>query len=370
MKRLEEELEKYGQSDYYAFHMPGHKRQMSDAAIAHPFSIDITEIDGFDNLHHATAILQDAQEEAAEFYGVQESIFSVNGSTAALLSVVSAAVRRGGKILMARNCHKAVYHAVYLRDLEAKYLYPKWELQTAMVNGPIRPADVELALEADVDIQAVLITSPTYDGVVSDVAAIAAIAHRYGVPLLVDEAHGAHFGLHPYFPVSAVKLGADVVVQSLHKTLPALTQTAILHRCSDRVSSEALHRFMGIYQTSSPSYVLMSSITSCIHVMKDQGNVLFGNYVNLLQTCRERLKELKRIHLVEAEIMDPSKLVLSVENLSMTGSQLYTILLEKYHLQMEMEAPGYVLALTSVGDTEEGFMRLCAALEEIDRNED
>ena len=254
---LYDRLLQYQSSEMYPFHMPGHKRRKDD--FANPFFIDITEIEGFDNLHHAEGILKDAQDRAAALYHSEETYFLVNGSTCGILAAVSACTARGGKILMARNCHKAAYHAAYLRGLDIEYLYPEKE-DIFGINGGIHEDIVEKALEEFQDIQAVMITSPTYDGVVSNVEKIAQIVHRKGIPLIVDEAHGAHFGFHEYFPKSSVEMGADLVIHSLHKTLPSLTQTALLHVNGNRVDRECLRKFLDIYQTSSPSYVFMAGM--------------------------------------------------------------------------------------------------------------
>lgn len=374
MAQLYKKLEAYSKTDFYPFHMPGHKRNIESTDGRLPFEQDITEIDGFDNLHHAEEILLDAQKTVAEVYGTMESFYSVNGSTAGLLSAVSAAVKKGGKMLVARNCHKAVYHAMYLRDIHPIYLYPpmhpKWG-----INGGILPEDVEKGLEENPDVQAVLITSPTYDGVVSDVEKIAEIAHKYGVPLIVDEAHGAHFAFSDYFPVSAAELGADVVIQSFHKTLPSMTQTAVLHRCSDRISRELLTRFLGIYQTSSPSYVLMASMDACMEKLKKDGKEMFRNYTEMLEKARVRLAECKNLQLIPETISgeygifdyDRSKILISTCETSVSGNTLSEVLRDDYHLEMEMAAENYITALTAVGDTEEGFQRLCEAVLEIDR---
>ena len=202
MKRLYKELEDYSHKDYYPFHMPGHKRNPFSVDGEFPFERDITEIEDFDNLHHPEGIIKEAQEAAARLYHVKESFYSVNGSTAALLAAISASVKKGGQILMARNCHKSVYHALYLRDLHPTYIYPQL-YENLGISGGISPSRVERALEENKEIEAVLITSPTYDGVVSDIRGIAEIAHQYNIPLIVDEAHGAHFRFSDYFPVSA-----------------------------------------------------------------------------------------------------------------------------------------------------------------------
>lgn len=375
MERLYRKLEEYSRADYYPFHMPGHKRNSASVRGEFPLERDITEIEGFDNLHHPEDLLLEAQQNVAKLYGTRESFYSVNGSTAALLAAISAAVPRNGQILVARNCHKAVYHAIYLRNLKPAYIYPQMDSEW-WINGGIFPDKVERCLAENPEIQAVLITSPTYDGVVSDVKEIAEIAHKYGVPLIVDEAHGAHFHFSNYFPTSAAELGADLVIQSFHKTLPAMTQTAVLHNCSDRVDSRLIRRFMGIYQSSSPSYILMASMDACMEKMSSDGNEMFREFTKILEKTRRRLSECKYIRLVSPEIgtagvfdYDRSKLLFSTRYASMTGSELAQILLEKYHIQVEMETEHYVLALAAVGDSEEGFERLCQAIEEIDQEE-
>ena len=375
MERLYKKLESYAQSDYYPFHMPGHKRNRASSADDFLFERDITEISGFDNLHHAEGILKEAQEYAAQIYGTKKCFFSVNGSTAALLAAVSASVNKGGKILVARNCHKAVYHALYLRELQPVYIYPH-EDQRLGINGGISPERVERYLEENTDVQAFLLTSPTYDGVVSDIKTIAEVVHRHKIPLIVDEAHGAHLHYSKYFPVSAADLGADIVIQSFHKTLPSMTQTAVLHICSDMADVEKIKRFMGIYQTSSPSYILMASMDACMDTMASDGNQMFRDFTKILEQTRKRLSKCKYIRLAEPVKgengvfdYDRSKLIFSTRYSLMSGSDLYHILLDRYHIQMEMESEKYALAIAAVGDREEGFERLCQAIEELDQEQ-
>ena len=376
MKRLYKKLEEYAKTDYYPFHMPGHKRNPLSVAGDFPVERDITEIHGFDNLHHPEGIIREAEEAAASLYGTKESFYSVNGSTAAILSAVSAAVKKEGHILIARNCHKAVYHAAYLRGLKVSCIYPREDSEPG-INGGISPEDVENCLDSGKDIEAVLITSPTYDGVVSDVKGIAETVHRFGIPLIVDEAHGAHFPFSGYFPESSLDLGADIVIHSVHKTLPSMTQTALLHRCTDRVDRDLLVRFMGIYQSSSPSYILMAGIDACMDMISKNGERMFREYTENLEHVRKRLSGCGCIRLITPEKnrekgifdYDRSKILLSTVHSSLNGRQLHRILREEFHLEMEMEAENYVLALTSPGDTKEGFDRLLKAVEEIDRRE-
>lgn len=394
---LLERLTEYVGSDAYPFHMPGHKRREIPDGIPggfpDPYGIDITEIDGFDNLHHAEGILKDAMDEAAAIYGTDRSWYLVNGSTCGILSAVFAATENGGKILTARNCHKAVYHAICLNRLEAEYLYPE-EITEFRINGGIRAEDVRKALEKDAmrcagnsgdvrgkitKIQAVLITSPTYEGVVSDIRAIADAAHEYGIPLIVDEAHGAHLEYADQchsFPKSALEYGADIVIQSLHKTLPCFTQTAILHVKGKLVDQDRISRYLSMFQTSSPSYLFMAGMERCIRYMDGDGRNEMIRYEKRLERFMERMEGLQVLEVLDREICgkyrtvagwDPSKIVVSTMRAEdFHGEELAETLRRKYHLEMEMTAPEYVIAMTSLMDTEEGFERLGTALLEID----
>ena len=368
MKRLSDALADLSVSDIYPFHMPGHKRNKRFSSWGLPFERDITEIDGFDDLHHPEGILLDSQKRLSELFGTKKSYYCVNGSTGAILAAVSACVQKNGKMLMARNCHKSVYHAVCLRDLEPVYLLPDTD-PVYMLNGDIRPEQVNRALTEHPDLQAVLITSPTYDGVVSDIRTIAQVVHRRGIPLIVDEAHGAHFHFSSFFPDSAVDLGADLVIQSFHKTLPALTQTAVLHVCSDRICLPLLERFLSFYQTSSPSYILMDSLDRCVRFLEEEGAEVFEEYTVLLQKTRERLQRCRHLELLCVKNCfdtDLSRLILSGLSYGWSGSKVAACLRKEFRIEPEMVTPEVVLALSTVGDSREGFERLCRAVEEMD----
>lgn len=367
---LAERLQAYAASDMYPFHMPGHKRRM--ALPTNAYQLDITEIDGFDNLHHAQGILKEEQQRYADMVGAQRTFFLVNGSSCGILAAISAAVPRGGKLLLARNSHKAAYHALEMCGLHAAYVYPA--IAACDIQGAISPQEIAQALQKDPSIQAVYVTSPTYDGVVSDIEAIAQIAHQYGLPLIVDEAHGAHFGLHLSFPRSAVSCGADVVIQSVHKTLPAFTQSAVLHVCSARVLAERLEHFLAIYESSSPSYVLMAGMSRLMPFLNENGTALFSELRVQLDLFYEKTSILQHLHVITAQdfdahtafARDDSKILISTNASNINGKQLYERLLEEYRLQLEMYSGEYVTALCSLMDTAEGFARLAEALLEID----
>ena len=363
-----QQLISYGESDVYPFHMPGHKRRA--LPFPNPYTIDITEIDGFDNLHHAGGLIREAEERAAKLYGADRSYYLVNGSTCGLLAAICAAARRGDKVLAARNCHKAVYHAVSMQGLSVEFLYPA--ITRGDLQGQITAAQGEEALTKHPDIAVVILTSPTYEGIVSDVAAIAACCHAHGAALIVDEAHGAHFGFGAGFPENAVRLGADAVIMSLHKTLPSFTQTALLHCNGGRIDTERVARYLGVYETSSPSYLFMAGMDACIDLIREQGAELFAQYRRRLDAFYRDTADLTQLHVMRREDLckeeaydwDDSKLMIYAG--TMGGEALHQELLGHYHLQMEMVSADYVLGMTSLMDTDEGMRRLVTALHEID----
>ncbi len=375
---LLKKLMEYGESDYYPFHMPGHKRQYHGSFaidFPNPFSIDITEIDGFDNLHHPEGILKESMEWASRVYGSCRTYYLVNGSSSGILSAISGTVSRGGTILMSRNCHKSAFHGVFLNQLRAEYIYPQI-IPEFGIQGGLLPEKMEEMLMSHREIQAVFLVSPTYDGIVSDIRAIAEVVHKFRLPLIVDEAHGAHFsfGREGEFPVSALELGADVVIQSLHKTLPSFTQTAVMHVKEGFVDMGRLDRYVHMYQTSSPSYVLMAGIEGCIRYMAGEGLEQMRLFSHKIGEVRKVLSGMKHLRLLTDQEkglngiydMDLSKIIISTRGTGKSGAWLDDRLRKDYHLEMEMYGSDYVTAITTLADTQEGLERLCKALLHID----
>jgi len=363
------QLTEYGSADIYPYHMPGHKRRSMEGFPREITGIDITEISGFDNLHQPEGVLLEAQIRAAAAYGAEESFYLINGSSCGILSAVSAAVPIGGHLLIARNCHKSVYHAAYLRQLKLSYIYPEISSEFDICEA-VTATQIEKRLQADSSIQAVLIVSPTYEGRIADVEAIAKVVHARGIPLIVDEAHGAHLGFENSFAKNSSRLGADLVINSTHKTLQAMTQTALLHCNGCLVDREALKRFLRIYQSSSPSYVLMASIDHAVQTAVTGGEA-FGKFREMWMALLQQLGNLKKIRVLPdwntaTDVHDVGKLILSVKNTNVSGKELMDILREKYQLEMEMACETYVLAMFTVADVYEGYERLIQALTEVD----
>lgn len=369
--KLYRSLTDYVKTDIYPFHMPGHKRQFSGL-----YAMDITEIEGFDNLHHPEGILKESMEWAASVYGADQTYYLVNGSTCGILSAIGGLVPEYGTILMSRNCHKAAYHGAILNHLKVIYVYPQCMEEYGFQCG-LSPEKIDELLRENPEISAVLIVSPTYEGIVSDVGAISEICHQHQVPLIVDEAHGAHFPFGDPFPESALDRGADVVIQSVHKTLPCLTQSAILHIKGPYVDRKRLERYLQVYQSSSPSYLLMAGIERGIWWMEqEEGKRKRKEFSFWLQKLRQELETMNNLKLFGSDErgnqniydIDTSKMIISTRKTSITGKNLSERLRREYHLELEMAAMDYVIAMTTVMDTKEGLNRLGEALLSIDKN--
>ena len=330
--------------DKYPFHMQGHKRNPEFDITGS--EIDITEIEGFDNLHSPDGLILDIEKRLQSHYKSKKSFLLVNGSTVGILSAIFAVCNEGDKIIIARNCHKSVYNACVLLKLKVVYLEPEFDSVNQCYTG-IMQDKVDEVTQRHSDAKAIVITNPTYEGRMSNIKA--------DIPLIVDAAHGAHLGLgnFPAYPKGSI------VISSLHKTLPALTQTAVLNIYDDKFTARA-KRYLDILETSSPSYILMSSVSKCLDIIENKE--LFNEYYKRLTDFRQI--DLYSLHLKYSD--DISKLVISTENTSMSGTELADILRNRYLIEPEMASLNYIVLMTSVGDTAEGFDRLQKALLEID----
>ena len=386
-KSIFEALEELYASDAYPFHMPGHKRNMENYPLERACQMDITEIDGFDNLHDPQGLILDSMNRAKRLYNTKETFFLVNGSTAGILTAVHACVKRRGKILISRNSHKSVYNAAALLGLEVVCLYPQ-QLEDWNLAAGLSVEEVKRGLEENPDAQAILVTSPTYDGFVSPIKEIADLAHKAGIPLIVDEAHGAHFPFSEKLPESALTQGADLVVQSLHKTMPALTQTALLHLQGNLVQLRAVKRYLSIFQSSSPSYLLMGGIDYCIRLVEEKKDELWTDILQQADRFFLKTRNLKHIQVwcgnrgneellslqggnKAQQLKDPLKLIIAPgaalkAGRPYTGVELYQELSDIWQLQMEMMAPTYVLGILTCMDRPSGLERLEKALLKID----
>lgn len=340
--RLEDKLKEL---DTYPFHMPGHKRNKKFGIT--DSEIDITEIDGFDNLHCPKGVIADIEKDLEKIYKSKKSLISVNGSSMGIMSAIFAVCNRGDKIIVARNCHKSVFNACMLLELKIIYIEPDYD----STNGyymRLSQETADKAIRENPDAKAMIITSPTYEGFISEI--------ECDIPLIIDAAHGAHLGLG-YFPKYP---SGDIVISSLHKTLLSLTQTAVINIYSEKLI-EKVKRFNDIFQTTSPSYVLMNSISICAdYVLKNRRDFCVF-YENL---CDLRLADTDNLRIMYTD--DISKIIVSTAGTDISGNDLAEILRDKYKIEVEAYYKTYVLLMTSVADEKERLEYLKKTLEEID----
>ena len=326
--------------------MPGHKRNKKFNILGS--EIDITEIVGYDNLHVPCGIIKEVEQELQDIYKSKTTFISVNGSSAGILASIFALCKTGDEIIVARNCHKSVYNACMLLKLKVTYIEPEFDYTNGYYTR-IKQDTVNKALNKCKKAKAVVITSPTYEGYISEI--------KCDIPLIIDAAHGAHLGIS-YFP--AYPKG-DIVISSLHKTLPALTQCAIINVYNERYTN-SIKRFIGIFQTTSPSYVLMNSIAKCVDYIKNNRRDFGLFYENV---CNLRLANTDNLRIKFND--DCSKIILSTANTNINGTELAEILRTEYKIEPEMVSTNYVLLMTTIGDEKNELQRLKKAIEEIDK---
>ncbi len=365
--------DKLRSADRLPMHMPGHKRNTDLAPYLEALGagMDITEIDGYDNLHEPEGMIAECMERAASLWGSRKAHLLINGSTCGILAAIRTLTHRGDKVLVTRGAHKSVFHAIELCGLEPVFFTPP-VLDRLDIFGSADIDETAAIITRNSDIKLIILTSPTYEGIISDISAICAEAHLRDIPVMVDEAHGAHLGLGGVFPAGAVSCGADIVIQSMHKTLPSLTQTAMLHVCSERVDTDRLAHQLAVFQTSSPSYLLMASIDGCVRLLESDDSLL-TNWSDILSDFDSMVKPLEKLRVighgydVDCFAFDRSKIPVYTGYTNLSGYELADILRNEYNIEPEYASPRMVLCMTAPGDTPDSLSALADALLEIDR---
>ncbi len=375
-------LLEHADKDPVSFHMPGHKGEAFfrkygyDDFLNRFVDCDVTEIRGADNLFQPEGIIRDVMDRYAALYDVQNSYLLINGSSAGLIASVMASVRPGGKIIMARNCHKAVFNALTLAGVEPVYAQPEF-LEEYGISGAIAVEEIERCMDENPDADAVILPSPNYYGICSDIEAIAKAVHARDKVLIVDQAHGAHlkffhkFGFGGGMPKSAEESGADLVIGSIHKTLASLTQSAILNHNTDRISKYVLEDKLQMIESTSPSYVLMSFLDINAEILEQHGEEALGEWQKNLDEFYEELKQIPGLKIMDvaddgktAGVMDRTKVNLDMGAYGIDGAALEQELM-KYNIFPELYAGNVLMLMTGIGNTKEHFDRTIAALKDI-----
>ncbi|XP_024528594.1 uncharacterized protein LOC112345639 [Selaginella moellendorffii] len=390
---LLEALKRTGEERVAAFHFPGHGRgssapsSISKLLGAQPFQFDLPELPGLDNLHSPQEAIAEAQQMAAELFGAGYSWFLVNGSTCGIQAAVMSCCKPGDVLILPRNAHVSAFSAMVLAGAMPHYVLPcydeLWEISHGVSAESIELAILDLQKRKDVRIGAVLIVSPTYFGVCSPVEEIAKVCHEHGIPIIVDEAHGAHFKFHSRFPATALEQGADVVVQSTHKVLSSLTQSGMLHlaRGCEIVKHERISKCLRTLQSSSPSYLLLASLDAARDQMScaaSDDHPLFDTALELASTARRRLKQIPQVLVLDREnvslaakadtIFDELRITIGLWELGVTGTFADDFLCDKCKVVAELPLLNSITFAmgtgTSSSDTEkliEGFQELLSS---------
>jgi len=360
-----------------SFHMPGHKRGRG----VHPdfkaflgenvFLLDLTEVQGVDYLHKPTGILREAMDLLADAYGAKESFFLVNGSTVGNQAALMAVGGPGKKILIARNSHRSVVGGLILNGSIPVYLPVNVDPELGITTS-VSPEVLREYLDKN-DVDAVFLTNPNYYGVSGNIRELVDIVHEHGLPIVVDEAHGAHFHFHQALPLSAVDAGADLVVQSTHKTLSSMTQSSWMHMNGDLVDVELLKAALRTLQSSSPNYVLMASLDVARMQMATEGAELLSSALNVAQYLREAINEIPGLQCFGRERVgkygifdvDLTKITITVLGLGLTGYKVEQLLNDELGVEVELSDPNNILAFVTIGDDYDNADKLIKAMSNL-----
>jgi arginine decarboxylase len=373
-------LKEFRDRAYAGFHTPGHgggrgiSARLAALCGEQTFRADLPELPELDNLFAAEGVIQESQQLAAAAFGAEQSWFLANGSTAGIEAAILATCNPGEKLILPRNAHRSAISGLILAGAIPVFLQPDYDPVLDLAYS-IAPQAVALALKQHPDATAILMVSPTYYGTCGDVAAIAHLAHQHGLPLIVDEAHGAHFAFHPNLPAAALTRGADVVVQSTHKTLPALTQAAMLHAQGSRLDRDRLSKALALVQSSSPNYLLLASLDAARHQMATEGQARWTATLHLAQEARSRLSQIPGLSLLCAEQattpgfvdLDLTRLTLKVTGLGLDGFTADDLLHTQYNVTAELPTLQNLTFLLNLGNTPSDIDQLIEGLAALAR---
>ncbi|NMG08007.1 aminotransferase class I/II-fold pyridoxal phosphate-dependent enzyme [Brasilonema sp. UFV-L1] len=368
-----------------AFYTPGHKRgqgiskSLSDVFGKAVFRADLPELAELDNLFAPSDVIQQAQQLAVQAFGASQTWFLVNGSTCGIEAAILATCGTGDKIILPRNVHSSAIAGLILSGAIPIFVYPEYDPVLDIAHS-ITPSAVQAALEKHPDAKAVFMVYPTYYGVCGDVEAIASLTHQYNIPLIVDEAHGAHFAFHPQLPTSALAAGADLTVQSIHKVLGALTQASMLHVQGNRIDIDRVSKALQLVQSTSPSYLLLASLDAARQQMALYGKELMSRTLELAQEARTRISQIPGLSVLEIPpsplgkggeggkgaspgfvALDKTRLTVTVSNLGLTGFEAEEILNDKLGVTAEFSSLQHLTFIISLGNTQKDIEQLVQA---------
>ena len=384
MKKIQEKtvlfdaMKKHLSNRVVRFDVPGHKggrgnKEFRDFIGIDAMKIDVNSMKPLDNLCHPTTVIKEAQEVAAEAFGAKEAYFMVSGTTGAVQAMIMSSCKAGDKIIIPRNVHRSAINALVINGAIPVYINPGLNKKLGISLG-MSVKDIEKAIQDNPDAKAILVNNPTYYGMCSDLKSIVKLAHKHGMLVLVDEAHGAHFYFGENLPISAMEAGADMAAISMHKTGGSLTQSSIL-LSGERVNSDYVRQIINLTQTTSASYLLMTSLDTARKNMSLNGKEIFEKTVKFAEYARSEINRLGGYYAYGKELIDgdavydfdTTKLSVYTKDIGLAGIEVYDILRDEYNIQIEFGDLGNILAIVSAGDRGLEIERLISSLAEIKR---
>ena len=363
-----DKLEQLRDEDIISFHVPGHKMGKIFDKLGYNdilekiYTLDTTEIEGTDNLHNAKEVIKQSQERAARVFNSDKTIYLVNGSTCGIQAAIMSTCPPKSKIIVNRDCHQSVINSCILGDITPVYIDSEICRETNILKG-VNYSKAKEIIDNNLDAKAIILTYPTYYGETYNLQDICNYAHDKDMIVIVDEAHGAHLELSDRLPKSAINLGADIVIQSTHKTLPSFTQSSMVHIKGNRVDYNKLLSILRIIESSSPSYLFMSSLELAVDIYEKHGKELMESLLNNIDKFKDKFKSNHDVYIYNE--MDKTKIFISLKNIGMTGYELDEILRSEYKIQCELSNHYGVLLICTIGNEEEDFICLETALKDI-----
>lgn len=371
-------LKKHAEKNPIQFHIPGHKKgigmdpEFREFIGENALSIDLINIGPLDDLHLPKGIIKQSQELAAKAFGADYTFFSVQGTSGAIMAMIMSVCGPGDKILVPRNVHKSIMSAIVLSGAIPIFIHPEVDSYFGISHG-ITPDSIERALALHPDTRAVLVINPTYYGISGDLRKIVNIAHSRNIPVLVDEAHGAHIHFHKELPLSAMEAGADIAATSVHKLGGSLTQSSILNLRGNLISSKRVQSVLSMLTTTSTSYLLLASLDVARKSLATVGQALLEDTIQKAETTRSKINEIDHLYCMGREILestaavalDPTKLLISVKELGITGFKAEKWLRNRFNIEVELSDLYNILCIVTTGDSEENLLTLVHALTEL-----
>lgn len=358
-------LQELKDDNLVSFHVPGHKMGKIFNKLGYGnileniYTLDTTEIDGTDNLHNAKEIIKLSQERASRVFNSDKTIYLVNGTTCGIEAAIMAICNPKSKIIVNRDCHQSVINGCILGDIEPIYIPSIVCEKTNIIMG-VDPKDVKLAIDNNLDAKAIVLTYPTYYGKTFDLKYICNYAHSKNMIVIIDEAHGAHLQLSDELPQSAINEGADIIIQSTHKTLPSFTQSSMIHIKGNRIDEDRIGTMLRFLESSSPSYMLLTSLELAVDIYEKHGINLMKELLENISNFKSKFEDNPNIIIYNS--MDKTKIFISLKKLGLTGYELDSILREEYKIQVELSNYYGVLLICTIGNDEDDFLRLEKAL--------